>query len=298
MDELHITIEDLKNLPNLKQVLLYHVIGVKLMSSDLCTNTYQMLSGQTIEIINSNPCYCIPPANITDEKYNKGEKRSSYRGKRRRRMQFENYDGNNDPNEGIEYERYDPDELNDRYGDPDDLYNHDNIFHFDNDNNIENGNENINIEDHPYFDPSYNYTSYNYTLFPIPDFPYNNSNFTRPPPYGPPINPPPPIYYGEPGYVYGDEGEEEEYICDYGFYVTGIQLIDRQNMNTYTILGNIEAENGVVHVIDRVMIPMFDTIVDIATSFDDYSILVELVAQAGLVDTLLGPGPFTVFAPN
>ena len=51
-------------------------------------------------------------------------------------------------------------------------------------------------------------------------------------------------------------------------------------------------------MIDRPLIPQFESIVQIATSFDDYSILVELVERAGLVDVLTNDGPFTVFAPN
>ena len=40
------------------------------------------------------------------------------------------------------------------------------------------------------------------------------------------------------------------------------------------------------------------TIVDIAAGDDDFSTLVSLVEAAGLVDTLSGEGPFTVFAPT
>lgn len=40
------------------------------------------------------------------------------------------------------------------------------------------------------------------------------------------------------------------------------------------------------------------TIVDIASGNADFSILVEAVVAAGLVDTLKGAGPFTVFAPT
>lgn len=40
------------------------------------------------------------------------------------------------------------------------------------------------------------------------------------------------------------------------------------------------------------------TIVDIAVSNADFSILVEAVTAAGLVETLQGAGPFTVFAPT
>lgn len=41
-----------------------------------------------------------------------------------------------------------------------------------------------------------------------------------------------------------------------------------------------------------------DDIVDIAASNPDFSTLVAAVSAAGLVDTLKGPGPFTVFAPT
>jgi uncharacterized surface protein with fasciclin (FAS1) repeats len=41
-----------------------------------------------------------------------------------------------------------------------------------------------------------------------------------------------------------------------------------------------------------------DDIVDIAAGNADFSTLVTAVKAAGLVDTLKGPGPFTVFAPT
>ena len=40
------------------------------------------------------------------------------------------------------------------------------------------------------------------------------------------------------------------------------------------------------------------SIVDIAAGNPDFSVLVELLTTAGLVDTLKGDGPFTVFAPT
>lgn len=40
------------------------------------------------------------------------------------------------------------------------------------------------------------------------------------------------------------------------------------------------------------------TIVDIASANEDFSTLVTAVDAAGLVETLSGPGPFTVFAPT
>jgi uncharacterized surface protein with fasciclin (FAS1) repeats len=40
------------------------------------------------------------------------------------------------------------------------------------------------------------------------------------------------------------------------------------------------------------------TVVDVAVGSRDHSTLVAAVQAAGLVDTLKGPGPFTVFAPT
>ena len=61
---------------------------------------------------------------------------------------------------------------------------------------------------------------------------------------------------------------------------------------------DIEASNGVVHLVDRVLLPANRDIVATAQALPDFSILVEAVAAAGLVETLQGTGPFTVFAPT
>jgi transforming growth factor-beta-induced protein len=68
-------------------------------------------------------------------------------------------------------------------------------------------------------------------------------------------------------------------------------------------LPDVFATNGVIHVIDKVLIPEafyieFDTVVDVALSDDDFSILVAALTKAGLVSALQGDGPFTVFAPT
>ncbi|GIV64676.1 MAG: hypothetical protein KatS3mg045_2015 [Bellilinea sp.] len=70
------------------------------------------------------------------------------------------------------------------------------------------------------------------------------------------------------------------------------------------ILTDIEASNGVIHVIDTVILPPSMTteapkdIVDIAVADGRFKTLVAAVQAAGLVDTLKGEGPFTVFAPT
>ena len=71
---------------------------------------------------------------------------------------------------------------------------------------------------------------------------------------------------------------------------------------------DVAASNGVIHVIDRVLLPpvaaptapapALGTIVDTAVAAGSFKTLVSLLAQAGLADTLAGPGPFTVFAPT
>ena len=59
---------------------------------------------------------------------------------------------------------------------------------------------------------------------------------------------------------------------------------------------DIGCSNGVIHVIDQVIMPR--DIVDIAVSAGAFKTLVAAVQAAGLVETLKGDGPFTVFAPT
>jgi uncharacterized surface protein with fasciclin (FAS1) repeats len=69
-------------------------------------------------------------------------------------------------------------------------------------------------------------------------------------------------------------------------------------------LADIQASNGVIHVIDAVLVPapedeMAGTIVDVALASPDFTTLVAALQATGLVDTLLDEnGSFTVFAPT
>ncbi|MGF1669062.1 MAG: fasciclin domain-containing protein [Balneolaceae bacterium] len=64
------------------------------------------------------------------------------------------------------------------------------------------------------------------------------------------------------------------------------------------IAADIEAENGVIHAVDQVLLPnAFVDVVDIAAKDFNLSTLVELVIEAGLVESLKSEGPFTIFAP-
>lgn len=66
------------------------------------------------------------------------------------------------------------------------------------------------------------------------------------------------------------------------------------------IITDIVASNGVIHVIDTVILPPADRvdIVDTAIADGRFTTLVAAVQAAGLVETLKGEGPFTVFAPT
>jgi transforming growth factor-beta-induced protein len=79
---------------------------------------------------------------------------------------------------------------------------------------------------------------------------------------------------------------------------SGIAIVDARGRTSNVVIANVQASNGVVHAIDRVILPADRNIVQTAQSISDFSILVEAVVAAGLVDTLSSPGPFTVFAPT
>lgn len=96
-----------------------------------------------------------------------------------------------------------------------------------------------------------------------------------------------------------------------------VDLSDGVKINSSNVTtADIEADNGVIHVIDTVLVPSSfvlspepeeameespavpGTVVDIALSSEDFSILVAALQQADLVGALQGEGPFTVFAPT
>jgi transforming growth factor-beta-induced protein len=77
-----------------------------------------------------------------------------------------------------------------------------------------------------------------------------------------------------------------------------ITLTDAQNRESKVIFPNLAARNGVVHLVDRVILPQTKNIVELAVANPEFSILVEAVLAAGLAETLSSPGPFTVFAPT
>jgi transforming growth factor-beta-induced protein len=61
---------------------------------------------------------------------------------------------------------------------------------------------------------------------------------------------------------------------------------------------DVVASNGVIHVIDRIILPPANDIVATAIAAGSFDTLASALTEAGLVDELQGKGPFTVFAPT
>lgn len=61
---------------------------------------------------------------------------------------------------------------------------------------------------------------------------------------------------------------------------------------------DIQCSNGIIHVIDAVMLPNSSDIIDTAVAAGNFETLAAAIGAAGLVEALKGEGPFTVFAPT
>jgi uncharacterized surface protein with fasciclin (FAS1) repeats len=75
------------------------------------------------------------------------------------------------------------------------------------------------------------------------------------------------------------------------------------------IRADIDASNGVIHAIDKVLLPpatitsvrnqeLGISVVEIVVNTPEFQTLEEAVIAAGLVEALSGPGPYTIFAPS
>lgn len=87
----------------------------------------------------------------------------------------------------------------------------------------------------------------------------------------------------------------------YGPNMTAVKVFVQKNSGVTVdgcnvIAADIMGSNGVIHVIDKVILPA--SVVSHAINNPNFSILVQAVVKAGLVEALSGAGPFTVFAPT
>ena len=81
----------------------------------------------------------------------------------------------------------------------------------------------------------------------------------------------------------------------------GVVSIEDANVTTADVI----ASNGVIHIIDKVLMPSDDTpeepandIPAVATGTGVHTVLVDAIVQAGLLQTLQADGPYTIFAPT
>jgi uncharacterized surface protein with fasciclin (FAS1) repeats len=80
---------------------------------------------------------------------------------------------------------------------------------------------------------------------------------------------------------------------------SGVKLTDAADNTATVTTADVAASNGVIHVIDKVLVPPgVLTVVQMAQTNPNFSVLVEAVVAAGLADDLSTAGPFTVFAPT
>ena len=106
------------------------------------------------------------------------------------------------------------------------------------------------------------------------------------------------LYHVVPGKVTADQvskrssaetalGQELTISTAYGVMINDAKVVTPDVM----------ASNGVIHVIDSVLIPDND-IVETARAAGSFNTLLTALEAAGLTDALRGDGPFTVFAPT
>jgi uncharacterized surface protein with fasciclin (FAS1) repeats len=99
------------------------------------------------------------------------------------------------------------------------------------------------------------------------------------------------------------DGKDVETLSGASFAVS-VQDGNLYINDAQVIIADIEASNGVIHVIDAVLLPeseeeaMAPSIAEIAVEDGRVTTLVAALDAAGLVETLSGEGSFTVFAPT
>jgi transforming growth factor-beta-induced protein len=94
------------------------------------------------------------------------------------------------------------------------------------------------------------------------------------------------------GYIPTLSKSGDNFISMYINIANGVAI----NKNTKVTSADITAKNGVIHVVDKVILP--PSVVNIALDNDNFTTLVQAVLKAGLVDALSAKGPYTVFAPT
>ena len=79
---------------------------------------------------------------------------------------------------------------------------------------------------------------------------------------------------------------------------TALAVTDGRNRQAAITATDVPASNGVIHVIDQVLLPADKTIVQTAQALPGFGILVQAAVAANLAGALSATGPLTVFAPT
>ena len=106
------------------------------------------------------------------------------------------------------------------------------------------------------------------------------------------------LYHAVSGTVYSTD-LSNEFVPTLNGAAVEINLDNGVFVNDASVVyADIRALNGVIHVVDEVLLPPTQNLVEIAISNPEFSILVEAVVKAGFAGLLSADGPFTVFAPT
>jgi uncharacterized surface protein with fasciclin (FAS1) repeats len=81
---------------------------------------------------------------------------------------------------------------------------------------------------------------------------------------------------------------------------SGVVITDAVLATSNVTAADVRADNGVIHVVDKVLVPpgVLNVVQMAQANPGTFSSLVGAVVSTGLVPTLSGAGPFTVFAPT
>jgi uncharacterized surface protein with fasciclin (FAS1) repeats len=97
--------------------------------------------------------------------------------------------------------------------------------------------------------------------------------------------------------LYNFEGKPATVTVNSG--QSGVTIVDAALTTANVTKADVAADNGVIHVVDKVLVPPgVLNVVQMAQVNPQFSSLVSAVVSANLQTTLSGAGPFTVFAPT
>ena len=105
------------------------------------------------------------------------------------------------------------------------------------------------------------------------------------------------LHHVVPGTITPDQLAAGELTTAAGDKLAVTKVGDKFYVDGNEVGAAVQATNGYVYVMSDVLVPAIGDIPTIATTLPGFSTLVKAVSAAGLVETLQGAGPFTVFAP-